>query len=277
MKTWPTVLAAVMLVSASLAFAQDKYGDAVLQEGAMTIVRDGDNLQFDTPEERVPIFLGDVVRMRAESRAVLESREKATLTLGSNAVFQVKPWERKEEQGFARMLYGRLRSAVSGLLGGESFNMQTPTAVIGVKGTEDDIAVSNTGDTLLLGREDQVEFTGLQGPTQVVGPDVVSVVVNGLPATPPAPIPDPVRQRFNLGAPQANAPGADSLPGEEGLVEAGIVSEGDVEEGKQEEAEEPEGPEGEGELETFENLESETSDIQEGLFRGGLELQFQQP
>jgi hypothetical protein len=162
MKWFTSALAVALLaLSASVVSAQDKYGDAVVQQGELTVIRQGQNLKFNQPNQSVPVFVDDVLRVGGNSSVVLKSRDKATISMGANAVFQVKPFEYQEKKGFARMLFGRFRSLVQGLGGNESMNAKTATAVIGVKGTENLTSVRPRGDTMLVGVE---STTTIQNP-----------------------------------------------------------------------------------------------------------------
>jgi len=145
---------ALLIGFALPAWAQDKYGDALLEKGTLTIVRGGQNLKFAKANESIPVFVDDVLRVGADSRVSLKTREKSTINMGANAVFQVKPFQFQDKQGFARMLFGRFRSVVTGLTGGESVNSKTATAVIGVKGTENLTSIRPRGDTMLVGVQD---------------------------------------------------------------------------------------------------------------------------
>lgn len=155
------LVVALLALTASVVTAQDKYGDALLQKGELTVIRRGQNLKFNQANQSVPVFVDDVLRVGADSSVVLKSRDKATISMGANAVFQVKPFEYQEKKGFARMLFGRFRSVIQGLGGQESMNAKTATAVIGVKGTENLTSVRPRGDTMLVGVENT---TTIQNP-----------------------------------------------------------------------------------------------------------------
>jgi hypothetical protein len=155
------LVVALLAFTASLVSAQDRFGDAVIEKGELTIVRQGNNLKFKQGNQPVPVFVADVLRVGEASSVVLKTREKSTISMGANAVFQVKPFQYQEKQGFARMLFGRFRSLVQGLSGGETVNAKTATAVIGVKGTENLASIRPRGDTMLVGVEN---VTTIQNP-----------------------------------------------------------------------------------------------------------------
>lgn len=229
-----TVLPLLLIVSGAL-MAATQYGEAVIEEGAMTIVREGQTLSFDELNRPIPVNEEDLIRVRDESRVVLTSREKATMTLGSNAVFHVKPWRSKGKQGFVRALFGRFRASIVGLVGGEQFNVKTATATIGVKGTEYLSAITSRGSTMLIGTDHDPEFTGQSGPPVDVQTGQLSIVININPPTPPVPVPPGVLDQFNpqnLNSPPPNSQRGKNLPAEDELIENGIVTEEDLEEGK---------------------------------------------
>jgi hypothetical protein len=158
---------ALLIATALPVLAQDRYGDAVVEKGELTVVRGGQNLKFNKPNESVPVVVGDVLRVGADSRVVLKTREKSTISMGANAVFQVKPFQYQEKQGFARMLFGRFRSVVAGLTAGETVNAKTATAVIGVKGTENLASIRPRGDTMVIGVDDTTDVRGSAGRRSV--------------------------------------------------------------------------------------------------------------
>jgi hypothetical protein len=127
---------ALVMASSPAGWAASKYGDATVEQGSMTIIREGSAINVKASGQTVPVNEQDLVRVRDDSRVVLKTADRATVTLGANAVFQVQPWEQQEKKGLFKMLFGRFRASVAGLTGGERFNAKTATATIGVKGTE---------------------------------------------------------------------------------------------------------------------------------------------
>jgi hypothetical protein len=147
----------------SSGWAATKYGNADIRKGRITVLRKGSRLTFRQGDNRVQINHLDVIRVGRESQIVLSTVEKATVTLGSNAVFQVKPWQRKEDKGFFRMLYGRMRAKISRLGASQRFNVHTATATIGVKGTEEVIFLNVQGDSTVGVTESAVALKGRGG------------------------------------------------------------------------------------------------------------------
>lgn len=229
-----SILSLLLMVS-GVVWAATQYGEAVIEKGSMTIIRDGRTLLFDEAGRAVPVNEEDLIRVRDASSVLLKSRENASVTLGANAVFHVKPWRSREKQGFVRALFGRFRAAVVGLTGGETFNVKTATATIGVKGTEYRTQVTSRGGTMLVVTHNTVGLHGQRGTEVDVTNGQISLVINVNPATPPAPLPPEVQNQFgddDLNSPPPNSSGAQDFPGEDGLKRAGIVDDDDLDSGR---------------------------------------------
>jgi len=227
-----TILPLLML-TAGVLWAATQYGEATIEQGSMTIVREGQTLKFDQVNRSIPVNEEDLIRVRPESQVELKSRENATMTLGSNAVFQVRPWRSRDSSGFVRALFGRFRATVVGLSGGEQFNVKTATATIGVKGTEYHSQVTSRGGTLLIVTDNVVGLRGQRGPEQDVGRGLLSLTLGINPATPRSPVPPGVQQQFgrqNLGSPSPNSSEARDFAGQQSLIDAGVVSQEQVRE-----------------------------------------------
>lgn len=224
-----------LLLTAGLLWAAPQYGEAIVEQGSMTIVREGQTLKFDKVKESVPVNEEDLIRVRADSLVQLKSRENATITLGANAVFQVKPWQAQGKSGFLRALFGRFRSVVVGLSGGEQFNVKTATATIGVKGTENHNQVTSRGGLVSIGVENTTYVLGQTGGEREVPPGFVSLGLNFQPPTAPAPLPPGFANLLNaqnLGSPSPNSPAGQNFVGEELLIAAGIVTRLDLDANK---------------------------------------------
>lgn len=214
---------AVMISSAS--FAATQYGTAVVEQGQITILREGKALTFKAGPKEIQVNEQDTVRVREASRMVLKTRDKATVRLGSNAVFQCEPWQTNNRAGTFRMLFGRMRADVQGLAGNDRFNVKTATATIGVKGTQYGLAQSSSGNTAVLGIESTTTTAGPDGVEQPVGPNQMSAVVGGNPATQSVVAPEEFRAEMaKIDSPPPGSTAALNLPAETVLVDKGIVS-----------------------------------------------------
>jgi FecR protein len=223
------------------AVARTRYGDATVEQGSMTLVRDGHNYDYAVGQPTVVVVYGDLVVVHGDSRVVVETADGARLTIGANAAFQVKPFRQRETLGVLRLLFGRMRAKLAQLREGQEFGIKTAQAVIGVKGTEFVTSVTAQGDTLVVVQETQnkVDLTGLEGPTRTVAPDLMAAVVNSKPVSNVALVTPQVARQLvltDLSAPVAYSPQAKSLRGEQALVQTGIVSAKDLVESRRDRA-----------------------------------------
>ncbi|MBI3992538.1 MAG: FecR domain-containing protein [Candidatus Lambdaproteobacteria bacterium] len=183
-----TAILLMILMPAASLFAATKYGEAIIEQGKMTVLREGQRMSFTSTDGKTAINHSDVIRVGDNSRVVLETSEKATVTLGSNAVMQVEPWETRSDKGVFRMLFGRARSKIVGLVANERFNMRTATATIGVKGSGHDNTVNAQGITVHSCTEHECLVTGRDGVEKLVPAGfVVVALITG--TTPPVPNP----------------------------------------------------------------------------------------
>lgn len=231
---------ALVLAGAALLHAQDRYGDATVEAGRMTLVRDGERFGYAAGEPAVVVRFGDVLVAHERTRVVIESVEHVRLTLGANAAFEIRPFKQRGALGVLRLIFGRIRAQVQKLSAGQ-VSIKTAQAVIGIKGTEFVVSVTAQGDTLVVVDEtdNQVVLTGLEGPERAIAPNLMAAVVNSRPVSDVAVVTPEARETLaleDLSVPVAYRPEARALRGEEVLVQAGIVSEKDLQEAKRERA-----------------------------------------
>ncbi len=228
------LLLAVVGLAQPEAWGATQYGLATVEQGEMTILREGKAISFRASPQAVPVNERDLVRVREASRIVLKTQDKATMTLGANAVFQCEPWQTPDRSGTFRMLFGRFRAQIVGLAGGERFNVKTATATIGVKGTEYSFALASNGNAAVLGIENVVTAAGRDNVEQPVGPNQVSAIIGGGPATPSVSAPDDFKREMGrVDSPAAGSPEAGSLPSEGSLIERGVMSKESVQKSKE--------------------------------------------
>lgn len=235
------ILSAITLAFSFIAFQAHAaepllYGEGVVEQGSVSVARDGKMLNFMQSTEQISVYLNDVVSVGEKSRFVITNQNKDRLVLGSNAAFQVKPWEDKSRTGVFRMLYGKLFVRAQKASGGrQAFSLKTSAATIGVKGTEFSISVTPQGDAVLVVQESVVEMAGQDGMATEIRPDLVSVVVNGQSSTSAAVATEELNSElseYHLDAPSVTSEDALELPGEESLLSAGVITETDLEDAR---------------------------------------------
>ena len=134
------------------------YDAYYLDKSAPVAVHDGDTL-ITAKNSRVTLLMLD--------------KSKLTLTPQSKMVIDKSLYDpaanRRDTK--LRLLLGRLRAVVSKITGDNSYNIQTPTATAGVRGTDFALAVSPDMTALLTGGGDStVELTSAAGGKLTVGP-----------------------------------------------------------------------------------------------------------
>ena len=222
---FPALMAAVLF--SATAWGAAKYGDATIESGKMTVLREGKRLVFRAADGGVQINEQDVIRVGKKSKVVLITPAPATLTLGSNSILHVKPWQKRRKRGFLRMLFGRVRASVTTVVGKERFNVRTATATIGVKGTDFITSVTAQANTSVNVTDGIVGLVGPDGVEVDIPIGQISIVV-GLRTTPPAPTPPEV-EAAPLDAPDPTTPEALELPAQAAIIEAGIFTQQEAE------------------------------------------------
>ena len=135
------------------AFGLKKYGDAFIKKGHMTVLRGGQNLKFSDSGRTYLIFNNDVLKVGDDSLVILRTVQDAIVQIGSNAVFQVRPWKQKKKHGYLRMLFGKAIFKVRKFfIKKKRFNFKTATAVAGVRGTKwkEQVASTGVGETEVI-------------------------------------------------------------------------------------------------------------------------------
>lgn len=87
------------------------------------------------------LFAGDTVKTEEKSRLTIFLADESTITLGPKAQFQLESFSlnvsRNERQAKVKVLAGKTRFQLQRTFTGSSqFNVSTPTAIAGVKGTK---------------------------------------------------------------------------------------------------------------------------------------------
>ena len=146
----------------------DTRWEATVEQGEMTVMRAGQVLRYESDSEDVSVVDYDVIRVGDQSKVILAATDKARITLGSNSVMEIRPWQRQKSRGVLRMLFGRIRAKLLGLGAGERFDVKTATATIGVKGSEFRTLVNPAGVTVGMCLEHECLISANGGDEVVV-------------------------------------------------------------------------------------------------------------
>ena len=87
-----------VLIFTSPALGLTKYGDATIKKGYLTVVRGGKNLKFSDTSQTHVILNKDVLKVGDDSLVTLKTIQDSIVQMGSNAVFQVRPWKHKKRK-----------------------------------------------------------------------------------------------------------------------------------------------------------------------------------
>lgn len=174
---------AVFLIccSAGFLFAGDLGGEIVYMEGAVDVWRDGKKLDWRNVDIGFFVEPQDTIETGEDGLAEID----VVTPSGTSALVRVKPGtsfylteesvQGKSQSSFT-MMKGSLSFRVQKLSGNESFNVRTASAVMGVRGTNFDVASSPEGGILVLCDEGAVECADPQGRSALAKPG--SVVEN---------------------------------------------------------------------------------------------------
>lgn len=165
------------------AIALTKYGTAQIQTGQLIIVRDEQESIYVPQDGDIEVLINDLLRVGKDSLVILKTEEQTDIKMGSNAIFQIKPWKNRNQNGYLRMLYGKMNFQTEKLEKRKRFRFKTASAMIGVKGTGADCEVGSSGNTGCTGRSGKTEILGNAGPPQELETNQMSIVVVGRPAS----------------------------------------------------------------------------------------------
>ncbi|XOF34966.1 MAG: FecR domain-containing protein [Candidatus Electrothrix sp. YB6] len=187
-------------------------GVAQQVQGTVWVVHKGGTKAYRL-QEHYHVVAGDTLITEQDSRVNLLMHDKSMLTLTAQSKLVVEKFLYSRKLGTRdtklRLIFGKVRAAVSKIPSGEpNYRVKTPTAVVGVRGTDFVVAVTpiisrqlkamclfiprgSTSRHILLssyrlmtavvtgGGDSTVEFRGTTGPAQLVGPGSMSTAVPG--------------------------------------------------------------------------------------------------
>lgn len=184
----------IVLVSSSVSFGAEAVGILEVETGVVKLRRLGTQRLIRNEDGPVPLEGGDNLHSGPKTRAkVFIDEENERVELYPGTVLTLR--EVSERGTFFGMQIGKALFGLVKRLAGRRFQVQTPSAVIGVKGTEFILGTDGVGKTLLLTLEGTVGMVNLEFPSLevLVGPDQASITKSGAPPTPPVEVPPDVR------------------------------------------------------------------------------------
>lgn len=164
------IIAAVLLPAFSSA---DTVGVVTLVEGEAGLIRD---TGYFSLEEGVDVDDGDVIETTPGSRTQLEMIDGSLFELGPASKFYLSDYRLRKDKSIASaalsLVRGWLRFATGGIAADDSYQINTTTATIGIRGTEGIVEADDVGSNLLL-EKGLIEFfevddTGTLGASRLV-------------------------------------------------------------------------------------------------------------
>jgi len=183
------ILIALTILCSGIARAQEPVGSVTALEGTAEVRRAA--ADWAPLANGDPLFLGDVIRTMPDSKARLLFRGDTVLTLAASSELTVDEDTVGAVSRFS-LGAGLVRALVPSRYGapGASFEVETPTAIAGVRGTEFVASYDHaTEETLVLGVTDTTRVRGRVDPRAsrevAVGPNESVIVRRGsVPLTP---------------------------------------------------------------------------------------------
>ncbi len=183
-KTIIAMFLAVALLAAGAPAMASNQGQITEMEGSVTITKA--NGQRATGMLGSVVNQGDVIETGVASRATILFDDGSVLRMGPDTTLEIKKLAYDQEKGVVESAYdlaqGTLMSIVGSLFGneGSSYEVSTPTAVAGVRGTTFILKVGvrpATGEmsTMGVGVDGTVNFAGKSGGQFDLGPDKYSI------------------------------------------------------------------------------------------------------
>ncbi|MGE0762475.1 MAG: FecR domain-containing protein [Bdellovibrionales bacterium] len=196
-----------VVLSLSLTFAAVTPAWAAEAHGVLQVVKG--NVQVKSAKDGkiskakvgAKIFSKDTIITGKDSRAKIVMVDNNVINVSPDTHLEIQNYEYKPEQGkkdvLLNVLYGKVRSKVEQKYDGKSskFELKTPTAVAGVRGTDFMAGYSpTTNSSSIVTFEGSVAF-GQPGPNGTilnpvsVTPGLTSEMVGNQPPPPPRPVP----------------------------------------------------------------------------------------
>ncbi|MFQ5355162.1 MAG: FecR domain-containing protein [Mariprofundaceae bacterium] len=190
---WAIAVSMVMLGSPEASYAANKVGNFTVVSGAVDALRE----QQDAPiaaEIGMDAFLQDVVRTKRRSRTRLKFLDDSVLNMGANHMVKVKEFVYDEDNGVRKAVLSSLRGTVRATvskMGGDGdslFEVESPTAIASVRGTDFIVKINSLMETIIVVLEGAVMVRNIdpdvKGQVMVRAGQKTTVAKNKAPSLP---------------------------------------------------------------------------------------------
>lgn len=200
-----TSLGTVFAIGLALSFAhvvsaQNEISGTMMVVKGDVKVTSAKSGKTDPAKVGTKVYSGDTIASAADSRAKIVMSDKNVINISPDSKITIEKYENSEKGGRnveLKVDYGKVRASVEQKYDGEKnkFNIRTPTAVAGVRGTD-----FVTGFNRATGQTRIVTFTGVVAAGQAgpggqilnavfVRPGMATNIDQGKPPEPPRPMP----------------------------------------------------------------------------------------
>jgi hypothetical protein len=184
----------LLVLGTELAALEDAVGKLTFLDGSVQVFRDGVALPNGQVKEGMTLYNDDQIRTGKATEAEIQLQKKtgvgATLHLKASTVVILDVTSQQTTQaGAVDLVLGSVSLKVDKLVGGNTLSVRTPTASMGVRGTEFDVTIGTADDVLLATDTGKVEVTTEAGATLFSQPGtVVQSSEDGVWAAQPVPV-----------------------------------------------------------------------------------------
>lgn len=130
----------VMMMSMTTALAKTEVGEVQYVRGILTSQADGENPKLIGKD--IPLYNGDVLNTGTRGFAILKFVDGTKMTLRPNTKFKINniSVKKEEESAFFSLIRGGFRAITGAIskVSPKAFQVKTPVATIGIRGTEFD-------------------------------------------------------------------------------------------------------------------------------------------
>ncbi len=186
----------MLMFAAGDAFAAEKIGTVIGVKGSVSVQHAGDKNAAPLADKSA-VYRMDRITTGEHSRVKLLMMDDSVLTLGQKADMTLQEYDYQagsKRNAVTKLSTGNLKSVISKVLSGagSKFEVHTPTAVAGARGTTNIAAVLSDTRTLVVGEEGSTEASNIDPSvegTQTLGDGMGSYVDKGKPPTDPFKVP----------------------------------------------------------------------------------------
>jgi len=161
---WAVAVALAVIGTPGFSSAANQVGKFTVVAGSVDALRE----QQDAPiaaEIGMNTYMQDVVRTKHRSRTQLKFVDDSVLNMGSDYMVKIKEYVYDEDNGIRRAilssLRGTMRATVSKFGGDSTFEVETPTAVASVRGTDFIVKVNSSMETEIIVLEGAVQVRNI--------------------------------------------------------------------------------------------------------------------